>query len=122
MVNRIVPRCELRNETLALAARIVTMPRFGLSLAKRAVNQCEDQMGLRNGMDAVFGLHHFAHAHNAEIGSDSLGGVDISQLNKPNGMPMTPQDCLPAAYVTGAEIAVDGGWTAGPTLKYVMGQ
>jgi 3alpha(or 20beta)-hydroxysteroid dehydrogenase len=27
-----------------------------------------------------------------------------------------------AAYVTGAEIAVDGGWTAGPTLKYVMGQ
>ncbi len=27
-----------------------------------------------------------------------------------------------AAYVTGAEIAVDGGWTAGPTIKYVMGQ
>ncbi|MGB7114216.1 MAG: SDR family oxidoreductase, partial [Mycobacterium sp.] len=27
-----------------------------------------------------------------------------------------------AAYVNGAEIAVDGGWTAGPTLKYVMGQ
>ncbi|HEY7053502.1 MAG TPA: glucose 1-dehydrogenase [Mycobacterium sp.] len=27
-----------------------------------------------------------------------------------------------AAYTTGAEIAVDGGWTAGPTVKYVMGQ
>ena len=27
-----------------------------------------------------------------------------------------------AAYVTGSEIAVDGGWTAGPTVKYVMGQ
>lgn len=27
-----------------------------------------------------------------------------------------------AAYVTGAEIAVDGGWTAGPTVKYAMGQ
>jgi 3alpha(or 20beta)-hydroxysteroid dehydrogenase len=27
-----------------------------------------------------------------------------------------------AAYVNGAEIAVDGGWTAGPTLKYVMDQ
>jgi 3alpha(or 20beta)-hydroxysteroid dehydrogenase len=27
-----------------------------------------------------------------------------------------------AGYVTGAEIAVDGGWTTGPTVKYVMGQ
>lgn len=27
-----------------------------------------------------------------------------------------------AAYTTGAEIAVDGGWTAGPSIEYVMGQ
>ncbi|MEB3979709.1 glucose 1-dehydrogenase [Mycobacterium sp. 663a-19] len=27
-----------------------------------------------------------------------------------------------AAYVTGAELAVDGGWTSGPTVKYVTGQ
>ena len=31
---------------------------------------------MRNGMDSVFGLHHFAHAHNAEVGADSLGGMD----------------------------------------------
>ncbi|WP_370329965.1 enoyl-CoA hydratase [Mycolicibacterium hippocampi] len=80
MVNRVVPRDRLLDETLTLASRIAAMPTFGLALAKRAVNQCEDQMGLRSGMDAVFGLHHFAHAHNAEMGNGSLGGVDIQSM------------------------------------------
>jgi enoyl-CoA hydratase len=80
MVNRVVARSELHNATLALAAGIASMPGFGLALTKKAVNQCEDQMGLRNGIDAAFGLHHFAHAHNAEVGGDSLGGVDIKSI------------------------------------------
>lgn len=80
MVNQVVRRDKLEEETLALASRIASMPRFGLALAKRAVNQCEDQMGLRSGMDAVFGLHHFAHAHNAEMGNGSLGGIDVEAM------------------------------------------
>jgi len=84
MVNDVVPRAELETRTFALADRIATMPRFGLSLAKRAVNQCEDQMGLRAGMEAVFGLHHLAHAHNAETAGDSLAGMDAHTMkNKP---------------------------------------
>ncbi len=80
MVNRVVPREDLEAETLALAEKISTMPQFGLALTKRAVNQCEDLMGMRAGMDAVFGLHHFAHAHNAEVGADSLGGMTAKSM------------------------------------------
>lgn len=80
MVNRVVPRDDLETETFAIAERIAAMPQFGLALTKKAVNQCEDQMGMRNGMDSVFGLHHFAHAHNAEVGADSLGGMNAKSM------------------------------------------
>ena len=80
MVSRVVPRAELADETFALAERIAAMPAFGLALAKRAVNQCEDQMGMRTGMDSTFGLHHVAHAHNAEIGADALAGMDARAM------------------------------------------
>lgn len=74
MVNRVVPRAELESETFAMAERISRMPRLGLALTKKAVNQAEDLMGLRTGIDSVFGLHQAAHAHNAEVGADSLAG------------------------------------------------
>jgi enoyl-CoA hydratase len=82
MVSRVVPRDELAASTFALAERIAAMPRFGLALAKRAVNQCEDQMGMRSGMDSVFGLHHLAHAHNAETSGDSLAGLDARAMKQ----------------------------------------
>ncbi|MEJ3746741.1 enoyl-CoA hydratase [Actinomycetes bacterium KLBMP 9797] len=80
MVNRVVPRDSLTTETFALAERVAAMPRFGLALAKRAVNQCEDLMGQRAGMDSVFGLHHVAHAHNAEVSGDPLAGLDARTM------------------------------------------
>ncbi len=65
---------------LALAGRIAQMPRFGLALTKKAVNQAEDLQGMRAGMDSVFGLHHFAHAHNAETSENALGGLDAKSM------------------------------------------
>ena len=82
MVNHVVPRDDLESETLALAGRIAEMPRLGLALAKKAVNQAEDLMGMRAGMDSVFGLHHAAHAHNAEVGKDSLAGMDAKAMKQ----------------------------------------
>ncbi len=80
MVNRVVPTDELRAQTMIIAERIATMPRLGLALTKRAVNQAEDLMGLHAGMDSVFGLHHVAHAHNAEVGDDPLAGHDARSM------------------------------------------
>ena len=80
MVNRVVTRSTLDEATFELADQIAKMPSFGLALTKRAVNQCEDQMGMRTGMDSVFGLHHVAHAHNAEVGADSLAGMDARSM------------------------------------------
>jgi enoyl-CoA hydratase/carnithine racemase len=82
MVNRVVPRAALLDETLALARRVAEMPRFGLALCKRAVNQAEDRMGLRDTMDAAFALHHLAHAHNALTSPDHLAGQDVASMKK----------------------------------------
>jgi enoyl-CoA hydratase len=80
MVNRVVPADRLDAEVTAIAGKIAAMPRLGLALAKKAVNQAEDAMGLQVGMDSVFGLHHFAHAHNAEVGADPLAGQDARSM------------------------------------------
>jgi enoyl-CoA hydratase len=85
MVNRVVPREELLETVTGLAGRIAEMPPFGLALAKKAVNQSEDQMGMRAGMDSVFGLHHLAHAHNAEVSKDSLAGMDAKAMRGASG-------------------------------------
>jgi enoyl-CoA hydratase len=82
MVNKVVERGELAERTHELALRIAEMPRLGLALTKRAVNQAEDLQGLHTGMDSAFGLHHLAHAHNAETAADPLGGMDIASMKK----------------------------------------
>ncbi len=82
MINRVVPRERLVEDTLAMATRISEMPRFGLALAKRAVNQAEDRMGLRDSIDAAYGLHHLAHAHNSLTSDDHLAGQDAKSMAK----------------------------------------
>jgi enoyl-CoA hydratase len=74
MVNRVVPRDALEDTALDVARRIASKPRFGLALAKMAVNQSEDAMGYRVGTDQAFALHQLSHAHNLAVsGSPMLG-------------------------------------------------
>ena len=82
MINRVVPKAELEANVTAMADKIAEMPRFGLALTKKAVNQAEDRMGMRDTMDATFALHHLAHAHNALTSPDHLGGQDVKSMAK----------------------------------------
>ena len=82
MVNRLAASDELDSTVEELALRVAEMPRMGLALTKRAVNQAEDLQGLHQGLDSVFGLHHLAHSHNAETAQDPLGGMDVGAMKK----------------------------------------
>ena len=80
MVNRVIPRAELEARTFEIANKLAAQPRFGIALAKRAINQAEDRMGLRDSIDAVYGLHHVAHAHNSLTSPDHLAGQDARSM------------------------------------------
>ena len=75
MVNKVVPREELREATAAWAAKLAANPRLGNWLTKQAINHVEELRGKRSAMDAVFHMHHFAHAHNDLVTGDSIVGV-----------------------------------------------
>jgi enoyl-CoA hydratase len=84
MVNRVVPQDELETETRRVAERLAQMPRLGLSLTKQAINHVEDLRGKRTAMDAVFHMHHFAHAQNDLVSGDSLAGLTGASMAKAN--------------------------------------
>lgn len=85
MVNKLLPRDDLESATAEIAAKIASRPSFGLSLARHAFNMVDDIQGKRSSMDAVYGLHHVAHAHNSLISTNNLAGFsgsDMARLNK----------------------------------------
>lgn len=80
MLNRVVPRERLAEETYALAKRVAAQPRLALALTKQAINHVEDLQGKRAAMDAVFHMHHFAHAQNELTSTNNLGGHDAKSM------------------------------------------
>ena len=84
MVNRIFPREELEAGTRTIAEKVAQMPRLGLALTKQAVNHVEDLRGKRTAMDAVYHMHHFAHAQNDLTMGDSIAGLDGKAMAKAN--------------------------------------
>ena len=64
MVNRVVPRDQLEEATLALAEQIARQPKLALRLAKELVNSCQDAQGRVAGQATAFALHQLCHTHN----------------------------------------------------------
>lgn len=80
MVNRVTSREQLAPETYSMAAKLAQQPRMALALAKQAINHVEELQGKRAAMDAAFGWHHLAHAHNQLLTGNNLGGLDAKAM------------------------------------------
>jgi enoyl-CoA hydratase len=92
MVNRVVPRADLRTETATLAERIAGMPRLGLALAKKAVQAAEDAMGQRGAMDSAFALHQLAHVQNELTQGSRVAGQGVAEVRKAMGRDASTAD------------------------------
>ena len=84
MVNRIVARDQLRQETAKMAAKLVAQPRLGNWLTKQAVHHVEELRGKRAAMDAQYHMHHFAHAQNDLVAGNSIAGLDAKKMAAAN--------------------------------------
>lgn len=84
MVNRVVSRDGLRAAVAQMAAKLAAQPRLGNWLTKQALNHVEDLRGKRTAMDAVFHMHHFAHAQNDLVSGNALGNVGARDLAAAN--------------------------------------
>lgn len=84
MVNRVVPRDQLQTEVQAMADNLKQKGRLGLWLTKQAINHVEELRGKRTAMDAVFHMHHFAHAQSDLTQGNPLGGQDAKSMAAAN--------------------------------------
>jgi enoyl-CoA hydratase len=84
MVNRVVTRDRLDDECREMALELASRPSLGNWLTKQALNLVEDLRGKRTATDAVFHMHHFAHAQNSLTSDNHLGGLGGKAMAKAN--------------------------------------
>jgi enoyl-CoA hydratase len=64
MVNRVVPRARLADETMEMAEEIAKQPMMGLKTAKESVNQMQNDQGLYSSLRSAMTLQQLSHAQN----------------------------------------------------------
>ena len=79
LVNRVVPLARLEEETMALAQRIALQDPFAVRLAKRSLNQMQDEMGFRVSINSAFQAHALSVAYRLERDGDESQRVRGAQ-------------------------------------------
>ncbi|UYN93985.1 MAG: enoyl-CoA hydratase [Enhydrobacter sp.] len=69
LVNRVVPRADLEEETMVLAQRIAERDPFALKFAKASVNETMDAQGFRQAMEGAFKNYMMTIPHRIEMGT-----------------------------------------------------
>ncbi len=69
LVNRVVPREKLEDETMALAQKIAERDPYALKLAKASVNETQDAQGWRQAMEGAFKNYMLTIPHRMEMGT-----------------------------------------------------
>jgi enoyl-CoA hydratase len=85
MVNRVVPRERLADETMELALEIAEQPMMGLKTAKESVNQMQNDQGLYSSLRSAMSLQQLSHAHNSLLHKIPVvpeGGERVRKLIK----------------------------------------
>jgi enoyl-CoA hydratase len=84
MVNRVVARERLKDEAASIAAKLAERGRLVLALTKQAINHVDELRGKRTAMDAVFHMHHFAHAQSMIMSGHATGGLNAREMAAAN--------------------------------------
>lgn len=76
LVNRVVPRDQLQEETMKLAQRIALQDSFALRLAKFSMNQMQDEMGFRTAITGAFQTYALTRVYRLAQGEDTREGAE----------------------------------------------
>ena len=74
LVNRVVPRERLEEETMALAQRIARQDPFPLRLAKQSINLMQDEMGFRTSIVTAFQTYSAAIGYRQDMAREQEDG------------------------------------------------
>ncbi len=91
LVNRVVPRAKLEEETMALAQKIAERDPFALKFAKASVNETMDAQGFRAALEGSFKNYMMTIPHRIEMGTYGAAAREknpkdrFAVLNKKSG-------------------------------------